>query len=406
MPETTKLIAFLAVVAYALGVATTSFYLQHNDIPNPDLSLFKGHYIYTGLVVLGLILLASGIAIACIAIYPGLAEAVALFVVMSCLLWVSIRLGLGAIGTTGNDWLTALALTALALVCGGAAVAGVKLFTHTGGGAWWTTGAVISTIVAVGVALLYASFYSRHVYPVLPEQFGGGKPKQARLLFSEAGAAEAQELGIPLQAGRQLSRPVTLLFTGDSFYALRIAEERVVQIAKDDVSGLQEDSIAPYAADVQTRNRGDVPGLPEAGDELVLTFDEPADPASLVAGWNGEPMDAAIVDKRTVNGVDDLHFFASDGKTELPNLGTVELRSGEYMRFFGDTLEVTIAQNEAEVIVKLREGGGRHRQPATRPDVMAWTPSTEATDSLGNASEASAAIEVGSEDPSEADVDF
>jgi hypothetical protein len=406
MPETTKLIAFLAVVAYALGVATTSFYLQHNDIPNPDLSLFKGHYIYTGLVVLGLILLAAGIAIACIAIYPGFVQAVVLFLVMSFLLWVLILVGLHAIETSGSDSLTALVLTTLAIVCGGAAVAAIKLFTHTGGSAWWTTGAVISTIVAIGVALLYASFYSRHVYPVLPEQFGGGKPKQARLLFSEEGAAEAQELGIPLQAGRQLSRPVTLLFTGDSFYALRIAEERVVQIAKDDVDGLQEDSVSPYAADVQTRNRGDVPGLPEAGDELVLTFNEPADPASLVAGWNGEPMDAAIVDKHTVNGVDDLRFFSADGKTELPKLGTVELRSGEYRRFFARTLKVTIAQNDAEVIVKLQEGSRRHRQPAARPDVMAWTPSAEATDSLGNATEVSPAVEVGSEDPSEADVDF
>jgi hypothetical protein len=118
-------------------------------------------------------------------------------------------------------------------------------------------------------------------------------------------------------------------------------------------------------------------------------------------------MQAAIVDKPTVNGVDDLHFFTRDAKTELPRLGTVELRSGQYREFFGSrAIPVTIAQNSAEVIVKLKKGVDRHRQAATRPDVMAWTPSPKATDTLGNGCEPSAVIEIGSEDPSEADVDF
>jgi hypothetical protein len=409
MTDTTKLIAFLSVVAYALGVVTVSFYLQHNDIPDPDLSLFKGHYIYTGLAALSLILLASGIAYACIEIFDlpnGPLRAIGAFVMMSAVLWLLVVLALNGIGGSDDgDPLTALGLTVLSLASGGAGVGVYELFGHDG--AWWKAGAALSAIVAVGAVLLYASLYSRHIYPILPEQFGGGKPKQARLLFSDTGATEAQQLGIPIQAGRQLSRPVTLLFTGVSFYALRIAVERVVQIAKDDVNGLQEDSTSPYAADVQTRNRGSVVGLPEAGDELVLTFSEQMAPATLISKWHGKPMQAAIVDKPTVNGVDDLHFFTRDAKTELPRLGTVELRSGQYREFFGSrAIPVTIAQNSAEVIVKLKKGVDRHRQAATRPDVMAWTPSPKATDTLGNGCEPSAVIEIGSEDPSEADVDF
>src|SRR6476661_7428186 len=124
MPDSTKLVAFLAVVAYALGVATTSFYLQHNDIPDPDLSLFKGHYVYTGLAVLAFILIASGIAALSKDISsPG--GAVALFLVLGLVLWGLVLVALQGLEKNTpiiDDLLPALKLAALALVCGGTAI--------------------------------------------------------------------------------------------------------------------------------------------------------------------------------------------------------------------------------------------------------------------------------------------
>ena len=64
----TKIAALIALVAYVAGVLTVGIYVQHNDIPAPDLTVFKAHYIYTGIEVLGLLAAAAALISLCLLI--------------------------------------------------------------------------------------------------------------------------------------------------------------------------------------------------------------------------------------------------------------------------------------------------------------------------------------------------
>lgn len=209
--------------------------------------------------------------------------------------------------------------------------------------------------------------------------------------------------------GTHLSEPVTLILASDTFYALRPHPDgHIVQIAKEDVSGLEEDSTPPYAVDVQTRDRGMAPGLPQAGDQPILTFSEEMDPDSLITGWSGKSTSASIVDRGSPGKPDKLHFLASDG-SDLTHLGVVELRAGGYERIFGeDAHSVTIELSGRSVLVTFQAGAtvGNNPAPVKRHDVMVWKPSDMATNEVGNASLTTIAIEGSSEGSGRADIDF
>lgn len=409
--DTTKLVGLVVVVTYGLGVATVSFYLEHNEIPDPDLSFFKAHYVYTGIGVLGFFVLAASLVHICIAVTDGWRDAWKTLLVLvgwgSFLILLPYGFVLHAESglLDGRQILLSIKLGAIsiAVVC-----LGIIAYKAHGPGTARRAAAFVLGLLTLVLILFYVSLYSRDIYPLLPDQFGGGKPKQARVLFSQAGAHEARQLGIRLKPGTLLSEPVTLMLVSDSFYVLRPHPEgHIVQIAKDNVNGLQEDSAPPYAVDVQTRNFGRA-GLPQRGDRLVLTFSEEMDSNSLIPSWSGKAVPAFIVDEGETGSPDALHFLAAD-HTDLSHLGVVELRAGGYERIFGQKAHpITIELRGRSVIVTLLPGVkvGSHLKPVERPDVMAWTPSSKATDQVGNPSEIATVIEEGSEDPSRADIDF
>lgn len=84
---------------------------------------------------------------------------------------------------------------------------------------------VLSAIGLLVSGLLYVELFVRHVYPNVPEQFGGGQPHQVQLLFRPDSVADVARMHIPIEAGATLSEPVTLLWHGNSGLMVRVPYE-------------------------------------------------------------------------------------------------------------------------------------------------------------------------------------
>lgn len=84
---------------------------------------------------------------------------------------------------------------------------------------------VLSAIGLLISGLLYVELFVRHVYPNVPEQFGGGQPHQVQLLFRPDSVEDVARMHIPIEPGATLSEPVTLLWHGNSGLMVRVMYE-------------------------------------------------------------------------------------------------------------------------------------------------------------------------------------
>lgn len=91
--------------------------------------------------------------------------------------------------------------------------------------------------------IVYLDFFSQYVYPSVPEQFGGGRPKQAQFLFAPEAINGVKQLGISVPDpehpnSKELSTSVDILFEGNEVYVVHLPE-KVVQISKETECPLQ-----------------------------------------------------------------------------------------------------------------------------------------------------------------------
>jgi hypothetical protein len=154
------------------------------------------------------------------------------------------------------------------------------------------------------------------------------------------------------------------------------------------------DNTAPTGTDVQTANTpGGTAGLPETGDSVTLTYSEPMDPCTIVAGWDGRAPANVVVRLTDQGGQDDaLTVWDAANTVQLP-LGAVDLGPavGDYTAgangaVFGSAgTPSTMTMTGNAVTIQLGTlSFGSVRQPSG-PDTMGWSPSG-ATDRAGNAS--------------------
>ena len=94
-------------------------------------------------------------------------------------------------------------------------------------------------LVATLFFILFLALFAQYIFPVVPEQFGGGKPKQIRILFEKDSLPGAEQIGIPITPNKQVSEPVNLLFEGTDSYILRLPNNQVVQIDRKATQGIQ-----------------------------------------------------------------------------------------------------------------------------------------------------------------------
>lgn len=169
--------------------------------------------------------------------------------------------------------------------------------------------------------------------------------------------------------------------------------------------------MAPIAADVQTTNAG-TNGLAEAGDSLVLSFNEPIEPASILAGWNGAA--TSVVVRINDNGLlglplgnDSVQIWNVANSAALP-LGTVDLGRSDYIsgllggsvRFgaSGTASTMTMSGNTVTIVL-----GTYNATPILDParttaggnGTATWTPVATPYDRAENTMSAAAASESG-----------
>jgi hypothetical protein len=174
------------------------------------------------------------------------------------------------------------------------------------------------------------------------------------------------------------------------------------------------DNTGPAAADVQTTNAG-TNGLAEAGDSLVLSFSEPIEPVSILAGWSGAA--TSVVVRINDNGLfglplgnDSVQVWNAANSAVLP-LGTVDLGRNDYvagllggnvrfgasgtastMTMSGNTVTIALGTYNATPIVDPARSTAGGNGTAT------WTPVAGPFDRAENAISTAAATESGAAD--------
>lgn len=162
--------------------------------------------------------------------------------------------------------------------------------------------------------------------------------------------------------------------------------------------GVTGDNTAPSAADVQTANGGSTAGLAQQGDSITLTYGEPIDPNTILAGWSGAATSVVLRLNNATN--DTVTIYNSLNATLLP-LGTVSLGRSDYTttnRTFGASgtaSTMTMFGNSVQIVLGTQSGAA---STAASTGSMSWTPSATATDWAGNATSNTAKTETGSAD--------
>jgi hypothetical protein len=89
-----------------------------------------------------------------------------------------------------------------------------------------------------------------YVYPQVPQQFGGGRPREARLLFREDALQEAKYLGFGVAQNRLLSSPVRMLWENEDIYVIQSPEmlgDAIIRLDKSLVSAVVVDPVSRRA---------------------------------------------------------------------------------------------------------------------------------------------------------------
>jgi hypothetical protein len=171
------------------------------------------------------------------------------------------------------------------------------------------------------------------------------------------------------------------------------------------------DNTPPAAADVQAANgpTGTV-SLVEEGDTMTLSFSEPVEPQSILAGWNGSATTVVVrlVDAALLGlGADAVQVYDAANTTQLP-LGQVQLGRGDYLavglsgnaRYGATGTPSTMTMTGNTVVLTLGTYGSVFlvdpaRTTAAATGTMVWNPVATPYDRAQNPLSTAAATESG-----------
>ncbi|MEH1839309.1 MAG: hypothetical protein V7L20_11175 [Nostoc sp.] len=269
-----KIFTVLAVLCYLVGILTVNDYLYSLGIS--DFSSLKPRFIYTGVLVLFSIF--SNLTFSIIvfmyrfkykvesikdlkferislrflwqilfsSLVGSLFFAVVYFVLFSFLFHFDPPEP-SSIKTTIKDIFEVWFWGSIVCVC-----PGIILFFNT---SIINSQARFSILLFLGFLFIivfsyYLTSFGYYVYPLIPEQYGGGKPKEVKIFFKEDISKEIEKIGINTQVNTDTQK-IKLLFEGDKNYILKIEETKkkteIVQINKDDVRGIR--FVRPFLLD-------------------------------------------------------------------------------------------------------------------------------------------------------------
>jgi hypothetical protein len=158
------------------------------------------------------------------------------------------------------------------------------------------------------------------------------------------------------------------------------------------------DNTAPAGADIQMVNKaGGSLGVPETGDQVVFTFTEQIDPASILAGWTGTSTSVTVYILQDGSDNDTVSIRNSANTAQLP-LGTVDT-NGDPVSANATFTGSTMVQSGSTVTVTLGTiNTGARTDGKVTPSV--WTPQAGPVDFAGHALTLTAVTESGASDPS------
>jgi hypothetical protein len=97
----------------------------------------------------------------------------------------------------------------------------------------------IAMFISIGLALISLQNFSFNLYPLIPEQFGGGQSSKTRFLFlKDEEVRSARCIGLSIPPDSLLSDSVELIFEGDDTYVIRLPNQQTAQIQKKLISGV------------------------------------------------------------------------------------------------------------------------------------------------------------------------
>ena len=167
------------------------------------------------------------------------------------------------------------------------------------------------------------------------------------------------------------------------------------------------DNSAPVATDVQSTNvAGGTVGHLDQGDTLTLTYNQPIDPYSVVAGWNGSSYSDVQVGLIDGGGTapDFLVIYSADivpvplplGQINLPSSGYLNTGQYSYVEYgqHGAATPTRMIRNGSSITITLGTPSGTSLTKNTA-GTMTWSPSSSVTDIAGNAGSTATVTESG-----------
>ena len=230
-------------------------------------------------------------------------------------------------------------------------------------------------------------------YRVLAAVTDGGNPSSGTASVSAvadgAGTLASLPAGSASVAGvayNRVSAPTALGTTPAGTYGYRLdLADTAGNTRSQSGFSVVVDNTPPTATDVRGVNRtGGITGRIEAGDQLVLTADEPYEPDSVIAGWTGAATNVVVyVDNQSPR---DILTVRNATNTAALALGSVNLGSGSHVsgdRTFGATgTRSTMVHANGTLTVTLGTASGSTFTAGGAS--LVWTPSATATDRAGN----------------------
>lgn len=273
MEQLGRTVAFAGVLAYAIGLFVVNGYLFRMGVS--DFALLRARVVYTGVLVLAFVALAAGwvLLIRQLLLQPRqehppvsdwrrasslAAQALVVFgsflpplTLLSVVLdaedaatewWVILQLFVSGVlltlmvhgvlagdpEPTGAPATTADPPTGPAVRGSGSTRVDLKQASRNPL-AFFTVGSFL-----IGFLLVVVSW---EAYPIIPEQFGGGRPRSARLVVDSAAGEGLEALGVPGATG-VASDCVELTFVTEDAYMLRLESGSVVEVPKDVVRAI------------------------------------------------------------------------------------------------------------------------------------------------------------------------
>jgi hypothetical protein len=252
-----------ALTAYVLGLATVSFYLRQLDVSLPDPAALKARFILTGAGMIGLAAISLAgplvgdrwsrvraldsliaarqrtrtaraaprpprrLAYLIVGLAIPQVVMVILFGVTKTYAWDDPDLFANAFAAYCAAFMAGLAVLVTTLAVAGSIQRDVPR---------WSLVAALSALTLIAL-YLYLSFVAVNVYPHVPQQFGGGRPKHERLVFDHDAVTEARQLGMEVTPEKPLSQPVAVVFEGDGLRAVDVPGTGVVEISDSLIVG-------------------------------------------------------------------------------------------------------------------------------------------------------------------------